>query len=567
MVDATADDPVILIVSHDSDARELVSGELRKRYGADYTVTAVDGTERGLVELTRLRDAGVPVALILATDTPEDEGILPMLGQARGLHPVARRAALVRWGTFDRAQPVFAAIAAGEIDTFLVRPVHARDEEFHAGVTKLLEDWTLERSGGFEAVRIIGEWSSPRSQQLRDGFSRNHIPIGFYDVDSEMGRRLLERMELHDPDLPVVVMQFRAEPTVLQNPSDLEIATAFGFGAPLPPDARFDVAVVGAGPAGLSAAVYAASEGLRTLVIERQAVGGQAGTSSLIRNYPGFPHGITGFKLAFSAFQQAYMFGAQFHLGRVATGLRADGTERVIELSDGSAVRARSVVIATGVDYRRLSVPALEPWIGRTVFYGAAVSEAPAMAGKRVFVVGGGNSAGQAAIHLAKYAEHVTMLVRRDTLATSMSEYLITVIESTSNMSVRYGVQIVGGGGEDRFDHLVLQLTGSDERERVDADALFVLIGSQPWSEWLADAVVLDQWGFVCTGADVPEGANGLERPALPMETSLPGVFAVGDVRRGSTKRVASGVGAGAIAIQQVHRYLEEVRQVSADVA
>ena len=562
-MDAHGDDPVILVVGGDADARDHVSGVVGKRYGADYTVLAVDGAEHAFTKLTRLRDEGTPVALILANDTAEDDGTLPMLGRARSLHPLARRAVLVRWGTFDRAQPVFAAIASGEIDTFMVRPVQARDEEFHSAVTQLLEDWALERAGGFEAVRVIGDRASPRSQELRDGFSRNHIPTGFYDVNSDAGRRLLDALDLQSPDLPVVVLQFRAQPTVLTDPSDLEIAVAFGFGAPLAEDNHFDVAIVGAGPAGLSAAVYAASEGLRTLVVERQAVGGQAGTSSLIRNYPGVPHGITGYKLAINAFQQAYSFGADFHFGRIATGLRTDGADRLVELSDDTTARASSVIIATGVDYRRLSVSGLEPWVGRSVFYGAAVSEAPAMTGRRVCVVGGGNSAGQAAVHLAKYAEHVTVIVRRDTLAASMSEYLITVIDATPNITVRYGVEIHGGGGDVRFDHLVLQATGSDQQELMEADALFVLIGSQPWSDWLESAVVLDPWGFVCTGDDVPGGANGLQRSPLPMETSMPGVFAVGDVRRGSTQRVATGVGAGAIAIQQVHRYLAEVRKAA----
>ena len=576
MADTAGSRPMILTMSRSADSRAVITEELRKRYEADYIIVATETPEAALERLTDARDDTTPVALILAGYTEEDPDAMAFLTAARALHPAAKRAAVVRWGQFDRAREVFAALAQGAIDYYLIRPEHPRDEEFHGVVTQALDDWRLGHSTPFEAVRIIGDHRSARSQELRDGFTRNHIPMKFYDVDSETGRKVLEGLGLESPALPVVVVLFGPEPKVLTDPDDIEIADAFGMISPLPADVRFDVTVIGAGPAGLSAAVYAASEGLRTLVIERQAIGGQAGTSSLIRNYPGFPYGVSGTKLAFSAFQQAWSFGTTFHMGREATGLQADGRDRVLALSDGSSVRTSSVIIATGVDYRLLGVPSLEERRGRGVYYGAAVSDAPSMAGKRVCVVGGGNSAGQAAVHLARYADHVTVLVRGATLATSMSEYLITVIDTAPNIDVRHRVQVTDGGGpDDELAYVVLRNLETGDEERLETRALFVLIGSESRTEWLGDAVVRDEWGFICTGQNFPPGVDvamssaaetgeAAMRSPYPAETSMPGVFAVGDVQRGSIKRVASSVGTGASAIQYVHRYLDEVRTTAA---
>ena len=420
----------------------------------------------------------------------------------------------------------------------------------------------MARGEGFEAVRIIGDHWSPRGTELRDTFARNHITTRFSDASSPEGAQAIADLGLTDPALPVVVLAFTAEPTVLENPTDLEIADAFGLMTPLSPDELFDVVIVGAGPAGLAAAVYAASEGLDTLVVEQQAVGGQAGTSSMIRNYPGYSQGISGAKLAFRTFQQAWTFGAKFQFMRSAVGIATDGDERIVSFSDGSQARGRSVIIATGVTYRRLEVDSLESLMGRGVFYGAAVAEAPSMADQTVFVVGGGNSAGQAAMHLSDYARHVTVLVRGDALATSMSDYLIRQIDEAPNIDVRTRATVVGGGGEGYLDHLVIHDLDSGEHVRHDADGLFLLIGSLPHTEWLEGSVVRDEWGFVVTGDDLgdePAEAWTEARPPALVETSVPGVFAVGDVRRGSVKRVASAVGEGAIAIQLLHRYLQEV--------
>jgi thioredoxin reductase (NADPH) len=553
------DPPAIVVVSRDRVTRTVVSEEIGKRYGDDYLVVSHDSPDEALEDLGRMRDKGIAVALVLVGYVSRDDGSAALLARARALNPTARRVVVVKWGDFERAREALEFLGPGSFDHYLLRPEHARDEEFHAAVTEALEGWAIDQGNAFEAVQVIGEPSSPRSLQLRDTLARNHIPSGFYDVGVEVGRRQLAELGLASPDLPVVVLRFTPEPTVLVNPSDTEIADALGDLPPLPGDARFDLTVVGAGPAGLAAAVYAASEGVKTLVVEKQAAGGQAGTTSLIRNYPGFARGVSGKKLAFSSFHQALSLGAEFRFMRAATALRSDGVDRVVELSDGTSVRSTSVIIAAGAVYRRLAVPTLDDRVGRGVFYGAALSEAPSMKGKRVFVVGGGNSAGQAAVHLAKYASQVTVLVRGRTLAASMSDYLITEIDSAPNVTVRYAVEVVGGGGEGHLDHLVMRVVGSSHEESVPADAVFVHTGLRPATDWLVDAVVRDQGGFICTDDSIPPDRR--HRPSLPMETSLPGVFAVGDVRHGSVKRVASAVGEGAIVAQSLHRYLDEVRR------
>ncbi len=556
------DAPVIGIVAADGTTRACLAGECTKRYGADYTVAVWATPQEAEHWLQRLADEGAPVALVVAARSAADPDGIEVLARSRALHPAAKRAIVVNWGDWSLSSEVFDAVGRGAADMYIIRPEHERDEEFHRGITEALEDWSANAGGGFEAVQVIGDPRSARCFELRDTFGRNHIASGFHDAAAADGQRLLEQLGLESPRLPVVVLRFTPEMTVLEDPTDLEIADAFGLMDPLSPDEHFDVTVIGAGPGGLAAAVYAASEGLHTLVIEAQAVGGQAGTSSLIRNYPGFQRGVSGHKLSFSAFHQAWSFGARFHFMRHATSLSADGPDRLVGLSDGGTARSSSVVIATGVTYRRLDAPELEHLMGRGVYYGAAVTEAPAMRGRRCFVVGGGNSAGQAAVHLARYAEHVTVLVRGETLATSMSDYLIREIDAAPGIDVRYRTEVVGGGSDDRLERLRLRDRSTGAEEEVEAGGLFVLIGSSPGTEWLDGAVLRDEWGFLCTGNDLlPEVLDG--RTPLPLETSMPGVFAVGDVRRGSVKRVASAVGEGAIAVQYLHPYLDDLRRAA----
>lgn len=553
----------IVVVSEHAPTRRFLVEELRRRYGGDYEVHEATGHDEGLALLDSLRDQGHLVPLVVGVYLPDDRSGVEFLSASRLSHPGAWRAVVVRWGDFASADTVFPAIAAGHVDLSLVMPEQRRDEEFHSAVSDALEDFHLEHGGGYEAVRLIGPNGAARCHELRDMFARNHIPVGQHDSDSPRGRRLLEDLGLHEPALPVLVLTFTPEAVVLCDPSDLEIAEAFGLMEGLSPEDVFDVAILGAGPAGLAAAVYAASEGLRTLVVEQQAVGGQAGTSSMIRNYPGFSRGISGSKLAFRAFHQAWTFGATFHFMRSVTGLRCEGPDRVIEFHDGTVARASTVVVATGVAYRRLEVAELEALVGQGVFYGAAVSEAPSMRGHDVVVVGGGNSAGQAAMHLSEYARSVTLVVRGDGLAASMSEYLIRQLDATPNVRIRRRCTVVGGGGDPMLDHLLLLDRDTGEQERVAARGLFLLIGSEPHTAWLDGTVARDDWGFLLTGPDVPEhdrSAFGDRVPAM-LETSVPGVFAAGDVRRGSVKRVASAVGDGAVAVQSLHSYLAELRR------
>ncbi|HEY1345278.1 MAG TPA: FAD-dependent oxidoreductase [Streptosporangiaceae bacterium] len=554
----------IVIVGRDPASREIIYQEVSKRYGRDYQIV-VCGQSAELASWMRdLRAAGLPVALVAGEVGPGGPDGIEVLAAVRGIDPMALRVAVVGWGDWDARRSVFDAITLGKIDHWVIGPVQAPAEEFHRSMTEFLREWGSQHGGGFEAVRVIGERWSVRSQELRDLFSRYRVPAGFYDAISGQGQQMLGDLGLESPDLPVVVLRFGTERPVLVNPTNVEIVDAFGVMRPIPRGEVFDVAVVGAGPAGLAAAVYASSEGLRTVVVEGEAIGGQAGTSSMIRNYPGFSQGISGARLAQETWRQAWTFGTTFLYMRQAASLwEEDGNYR-LALSDGSVLTARTVIIATGATYRRLGIPALEDLHGRGVFYGAATSEAPAMRGRNVFVAGGGNSAGQTALHMAKWAQQVTILVRAGSLTDSMSDYLIRQIGATPNIDVRCHVQVADatGSGTGQLQTLVLEDTATGARRSMRADALFVLIGSQPRTEWLGESIARDQWGFILTGPDLPTSTSPSWPPGrspLPLETSLPGVFAAGDVRQGSVKRVASAVGEGAGTIPLVHRYLQAV--------
>jgi thioredoxin reductase (NADPH) len=385
-------------------------------------------------------------------------------------------------------------------------------------------------------------------------------PYQFYDADSGEGQAFLEEVQQAEGPFPVVIVDDGRSRRIFTNPSN----EAFGRGMQVSDKIQggnYDLAIIGAGPGGLSSAVYAASEGLRTIVVERGAIGGQAGTSTLIRNYLGFPLGISGFELARRAQDQAWLFGAEFAAFREVTGLHVDQDKRILSLSSGEEIVARSVILAMGAAYRRLGIPDLESLVGAGVFYGGTVTEAQAMRGQQVFVAGAGNSAGQAAVYLAKYADRVTLLVRGSSLATSMSDYLVKQITATSKIEVSLNTQIVSGSGTRRLEHLVLQTSPSQETRTVPAAALFVFIGVQPHTSWLPPTILRDKQGFILTGTDLTKDGRlpetwQLARAPLMLETSVPGVFAVGDVRYRSVKRVASAVGAGSIAIQYIHEYL-----------
>jgi thioredoxin reductase (NADPH) len=550
--------PVVLLADG-SPTRGRIESELRKRYGTDYQVIVTGSAEEALEVLGQLRDGQRQVSLVLADQWLPGATGTELLARVRQLHPAARRALLISWGDQPSFQAVVEATIVGDIDVYVVKPGPPPDERFHQAITEQLGEWGRTNLSGLEVVRVVGETWAPRSHELRELLGRNGVPFGFYPADSPDGQRLLAEAGAAGRALPVVVM---FDGRVLSAPSPTEIAEALGV-ATRPGGDRYDVTVIGAGPAGLAAAVYGASEGLSTVVLEPEAMGGQAGTSSLIRNYLGFPSGVSGGDLAVRAYIQARSFGAEYVYGSLARGLRPEGPELVVTLTDGSEVRSRVVVVATGMAYRRLGVPALDGLTGSGVFYGAAASEARAMKDRHVFVVGGANSAGQAALHLARYAAQVTMLVRGRSLVDSMSEYLIREIESAPNITVRRGIAVTGGAGQGRLEHLTLTDTASGAAETVAAGALFVLIGAEPRTQWLPSAVRRDPSGFVLTGTDllrdgrVPEPWP-LPRQPMLLESSLPGVFAAGDVRHGSVKRVASAVGEGSIVIHLIHSYLHD---------
>jgi thioredoxin reductase (NADPH) len=563
MEETSTPEPVLLAVDDDPNTLGRIEHELRQRYGSYYRVACEDSPESGMRTLQALRAADKEVAVVLADQWMPGMTGVEFLTHTRPLYPGAKRALLFERGNRTTREPILQAMALGQIDYYVPKPEQAPDEEFHRCIAQFLEEWARDYRPASVAVRIVGEPWSARCYELRDVLSRSGIPHAFSAADSKEGQELLARVDKMLARLPVVIVFDRL---VLVDPDNAEIADAFElispFGLNTLSDVRdFDLVIIGAGPAGLAAAVYGSSEGLRTVVVERETFGGQAGTSSLIRNYLGFSRGISGSELAWQAYQQAWLFGASFRLARHSTALHHREERLVVSLSDGTEVAGRAAIVATGASYRRLGVPSLEALQGAGVFYGAAVAEAQGMKGQEVYVVGGGNSAGQAARHLSKHARRVTLLVRGESLATHMSQYLIEELEAAENIQIRVNTQVIDGGGQGRLEHLVLEDCATKRTETVPAAALFVLIGARPHTGWLPEEVVRDERGYIITGSDllrdgVPPEGWPLERQPMLMETSVPGVFAAGDVRGGSAKRVASAVGEGSIAIQMVHKYL-----------
>ena len=490
--------PIILAVCNEPDDLGIIEHELRKRYDGDYRVVCERSALNGLSKLRDLRVAGEEVAVVLAGQRmPEMSGV-EFLARVRDIYPVAKRLLLVDLTDTSAGAVIARAMALGRIDYFEAKPGPPPNECFHQVITDFLEEWTRPyRSEVHAVVRVVGERWSARTHESRELFERYGVPHAFYPAHSAEGRELLRNAGQTGERLPVLVL---LDGRVLVDPSNQEVADALRGAEAPPPRRGFDVIVIGGGPAGLSAGVYGASEGLSTMVLEREAIGGQAGASSLIRNYLGFARGISGQRLTYQAFQQASLFGAYFRLTRTATSMRRTSKEIIVTLSDGTEVEGRTVVVATGASYRQLGVPELEALTGAGVFYGAATTEARALQGQEVYVVGGSNSAGQAMLHLSKYASLVTLLVRGGSLAAGMSDYLIREIEAADNVRLRLNTKVTSGGGEGRLEYLTLEDSASEYAETVQATALFVLIGAEPRTEWLPKEIKRDEKGFVVTG-------------------------------------------------------------------
>ena len=542
--------PVIMLVDDEPQALTPMLDALARRYGGDYRVVSHLSPRAALDDLITIKNEGEEVALIIADQwMPEMTGI-DLLGRAHQIHPEAQRALLVTWGDRTAGPTILTSCALGQIENYVHKPWSPPEVHLYPLIGEYLAAWTRTHGPRMELVRVVGDDPSARAYELQELLHRNGIPHGFYVAASDAGRALLKQAGLDGSRLPVVILP---DGHVLLDPSNSEILDSLGVSNL--EQSRCDVAIVGAGPAGLAAAVYAASEGFDTLVIERQAIGGQAGSSSLIRNFLGFPGGISGGDLTLRAYQQAWLFGAKYVLAREVTQLRASGTDRILTLSDGREITARAVIIASGASYRRLDVPNLERFSGAGLFYTSPLSGV-VLKDKNVFVAGGGNSAGQAVVYLAKNSNKVTLIVRAASLEQGMSDYLVRDIRQRSNVEVRLQTEVVDGGGEKMLERIVLRDRVSGKTETLPADLLFALVGAQPHTDWLGTAVDRERGGYIVTGRDLDRRGAAVEREPLPLETSMPGVFAVGDVRARSVKRVASAVGEGSIAVQYIHTYM-----------
>jgi thioredoxin reductase (NADPH) len=550
--------PVVFAVDDDREVLRAVERDLRRRYAREYRVLSADSGGAALDALDRLKLRGDAVALFLVDQRmPRMTGV-EFLEEALGAYPEAKRVLLTAYADTEAA---IRAINDVGLDYYLLKPWDPPEENLYPVLDDLLGDWQADYRPPFEGLRVVGNRWSDRSHAVKDFLARNRVPYRWLDVeDSEEAKGLVSRVDHGEPKLPLVIFE---DGTYLEAPENVEVAERIGLRtrAERP---FYDLVIVGAGPAGLAAAVYGASEGLKTVLIEKEAPGGQAGTSSRIENYLGFPNGLSGGDLSRRAVDQARRFRVEILTPQEVSGVRVEDPYRIVTLQDGSELSCHALLITVGVSYRMLDVPGAEGLTGRGIYYGAAMTEALSCEGEQVYVVGGANSAGQAAVHFSRHAEKVHILCRSGDLGKGMSRYLVDQIEETPNIEVHLNTTVTAVGGEDQLEEITLTDSTTGESETVPTNYMFVFIGAEPKTEWLDGVVERDERGFILAGPDLANGGARpkgwkLDRDPYLLETSVPGIFVAGDVRHGSVKRVASGVGEGSIAVQFIHRYLASV--------
>src|SRR5215472_12685120 len=553
--------PILLSVDDDPDVLRAIERDLRTQYGAEYRVIGSESPEKALDILKQLKVRNDSVALMLADQRMPRMNGVEFLQEGMELFPEAKRALLTAYADTTAA---ISAINEANINYFFMKPWDPPEEHLYPQLDDLLDDWRASYRPAFEGIRVLGTRWSPRSYEMRDFLARNHVPYQWIDVELSANdpetKRFLDALGPDAANLPIVLFP---DGTKLLESAPAEVAQKVGLRTRAQ-TSFYDLAIVGGGPAGLAAAVYGASEGLHTVIVEREAPGGQAGMSSRIENYLGFPTGLSGGDLARRAVVQAQRFGVEILSPQEAVAARTEGSYRIIKLADSSEISCHALMIATGVQWRRLEAPGVDRLQGAGVYYGGGATEALSCKGEQVYVVGGANSAGQAAMNFSKYAERVVILVRGESLSSTMSQYLIDQIKETPNIQVWTHATVDEVHGESHLEEISVLCTDTNKIERVPAAAMFIFIGALPRTDWLADVVERDDRGFILTGPDLlwsgarPKGWT-LERDPFLLETNVPGIFAVGDVRHGSVKRVASGVGEGSVAVQFIHQYLSKV--------
>ncbi len=553
--------PILLTVDDDPDVLRAIERDLRSQYGADYRVVSSDSPEGALDLLKALKVRNDGVALLLADQRmPHMDGVV-FLQHARQIFPEAKRALLTAYADTSAA---ISAINQANLDYFFMKPWDPPAENLYPQLDDLLDDWHASYRPAYQGIRVLGTRWSPRCYELRDFLARSHVPFQWIDVEGAANdpetKLLLDALGPDASELPVVLF---ADGSRSLNSVPSEVAQKVGLRTRAE-TSFYELAIVGGGPAGLAAAVYGASEGLHTVMVEKEAPGGQAGMSSRIENYLGFPVGLSGADLARRAVAQARRFGVEILAPQEAVGIRVEGPYRIIKLADGTEISCHALMIASGVQWKRLDAPGVDRLQGAGVYYGGGSTEALSCKGEIVYVVGGANSAGQAAMNFAKYAERVVILVRGDSLSSTMSQYLIDQIKQTPNIQLWTHASVAEVHGDTHLEEISVLCTDTTKTERVPASAMFIFIGALPRTDWLAGTVERDDRGFVLTGPDVMHGGEhpkgwGLDRDPFLLETNVPGIFAVGDVRHGSVKRVASGVGEGSVAVQFIHQYLSKV--------